>query len=144
MINNEIVKLGLNYEKHRGKCNNKVPVDYQSHYNAHEEARTRREVQVGVREVASCQPDAGIIPCDLIEYYRVKHEKHFYYKIKKLITYIGTKCNAEWRKKMEILLLRFNNSITCPGGQPDHNPDLMTAKRANTDFAYDYDQVYGY
>ena len=43
-----------------------------------------------------------------------------------------------------IFIFRFNNSITCPGGQPDHNPDLMTAKRANTDFAYDYDQVYGY
>ena len=38
---------------------------------------------------------------------------------------MGKRCNNEWNRKMDALLLRFKNSITCPDGIPDHNPALL-------------------
>lgn len=122
MINNEIVAVGLQYERQRGKCNNNIPTKYQNHYGSLETARTRRSA---VRDVATCKPEAGIIPCNFIEYHRVKHERHLYWKVFKLVTHMGKNCNQEWVNKMNALLLRFKNSITCPNGMPDHNPDLL-------------------
>lgn len=131
MINNELVKLGLDYERKKNtKCDGTIPSPYIGKYHANEEPRLRRSSpsrparSPQVRDVPSCSAEAGIIPCNFIEYHRIQHERHLYWKVFKLVTKVGEKCNDEWKRQMDILLLRFKNSITCPGGQPDHNPDL--------------------
>ena len=42
MINNEIVAIGLQYERQRQKCNNKIPENYWDIYSVEETARVRR------------------------------------------------------------------------------------------------------
>jgi len=84
----------------------------------YEGSRRRR---ADIREVAKCKDKAGLIDCNLINFHNVQDELGFYNKIEKLVKHVGTNCNSEWNNHMNSFLQRFKNSLTCPGGFPDHS-----------------------
>jgi len=79
-----------------------------------------RRRRADVREVPGCKIGAGNIDCSLIDFHNVKNELDYYNKIEALIKHVGLKCNGEWNNRMNSFLTRFKNSMTCPGGFPDH------------------------
>jgi len=79
--------------------------------------RRRRQAS---RQVPACEKWAGIIPCDLVNFHDAKNELDYYHKIVKVFGHVKKNCNAEWNKRMQSFLDRFKNSMTCPGGFPDH------------------------
>ena len=70
----------------------------------------------GLRDLATCHPDAGAVPCDLVDMTEVSTPGHFYVKISKLTEkWFSKHCNKEFMTHMNALLDRLHNSLTCHG-----------------------------
>jgi len=143
-INAFLIELGVKIEaKWNMKCNKNLPennggtrtfdLDPMFDYDLSQNDKTillesdydydydyDRRRRADVREVPGCNIGAGNIDCSLIDFHNVKNELDYYNKIEKLIGEVGKKCNNEWNNRMNSFLVRFKNSMTCPGGFPDH------------------------
>ena len=49
-----------------------------------------------VRDVKQCEPDAGVIPCNLVRFHDVESPKDYLSRLNKVLRFISKKCNDEW------------------------------------------------
>lgn len=69
------------------------------------------------RDVATCNPTAGLVPCSFMNNLNdVQNEMDFYFVVKDLIEHVGKKCNDEWRRTVGAFLSRLKGALICTGG----------------------------
>ena len=96
-----------------------------------------------VRDVKSCQIDAGAIPCNLMKFHNLRNPSDFILRIKKVVKHVGRKCNMEWIRHVTSLVQRLENAVNCPGNQQDHNPALlMGMTRSDGEIITDYESEF--
>merc|ERR1712176_539320 len=117
MITQKLVPLGNRFEKKNGhKCDAKNPY-----------GKTNEELMGGIlnddeRDVPQCDAEAGIVPCNMVDFSGVTTAREFLLKIEKLYhDYLVDHCNQEWQVHFDALLIRMRNSLFCDdGSDPDH------------------------
>jgi hypothetical protein len=153
-------KLGINWEKRHGKCNRNsnggqrglIFGDYEQEiedsrkYDVTGDAVVYfddilmqgridqgRLIEGNSRDIPTCDANAGVVPCDFLNFHSVNDEWDFYWKMEKLHEIVGAQCNNEWNVHVTALLKRLKLSITCPNGE---EPDHVTTKKPPTGFTY--------
>merc|ERR1719277_1824553 len=108
MITQKLVPLGNRFEKKNGhKCDAKNPY-----------GKTNEELMGGIlnddeRDVPQCDAEAGIVPCNMVDFSGVTTAREFHLKIEKLYhDYLVDHCNQEWQVHFDALLIRMRNSLS--------------------------------
>jgi len=117
MFTQKLVPLGNRFEKKTGhKCDAKNP-----------NKRTNEELMGGIftddeRDVPQCDAEAGIVPCDMVDFSGVTTARQFHLKVEKLYhDYLTKHCNNEFGVHFEALLVRMRHSLFCDdGSESDH------------------------
>jgi hypothetical protein len=135
MLNAEIEKLGANWEVHHEKtCINKKT--FPDHYRSERPTSSvwqNDQVFNVVRDVKQCEPDAGVLPCNIVRFHDVKSPKDYLNRLDRIIKHVSKKCNAEWLRHVGMFYTRLQDAILCPTTNPDHNPALMGVIRSDHD-----------
>merc|ERR1719356_2298231 len=74
------------------------------------------------RDIPQCEPEAGIVPCNMVDFSGVTTAREFHLKVEKLYhDYLKKHCNQEWQIHFDALLIRMRHSLFCDdGSEPDH------------------------
>jgi hypothetical protein len=63
---------------------------------------------------ADCNPEAGAVPCELIDFSAIKSEVDFNNRIKALFDHVFHNCSPMYKAKWESWLARFHDAVICP------------------------------
>jgi hypothetical protein len=140
MINREINILGRRWEESTDReCHDKkVPINYLKQLDF--TSSLDFESMNVVRDVKSCQIDAGAIPCNLMKFHNLRSPNDLIFRLKKIVKHIGRKCNMEWIRHVTSLVQRLENAVNCPGNNHDHNPALLIGMtRSDGEIIADFD-----
>merc|ERR1712113_432053 len=117
MFTQKLVPLGNRFEKKNDiKCDAKNPFK-----------KSNEELMGGIftddeRDIPKCDAEAGIVPCDMVDFSGVTTARQFHLKVEKLYhDYLKKHCNQEWQVHFDALLIRMRNSLFYDdGSDPDH------------------------
>merc|ERR1712099_218514 len=117
MFTQKLVPLGNRFEKKNDiKCDAKNPFK-----------KSNEELMGGIftddeRDIPKCDAEAGIVPCDMVDFSGVTTARQFHLKVEKLYhDYLKKHCNQEWQVHFDALLILMRNSLFCDdGSDPDH------------------------
>lgn len=63
---------------------------------------------------AECDPVAGAVPCDLIDFHNIVDAADLYNRVEKLVSHVYGQCSKEYEAKWQLWLARYYNALICP------------------------------
>jgi hypothetical protein len=88
---------------------------------------------------AECSPDAGAVPCDLINFHNVVDAADLFARVKALFDHVFAQCSPTYKAKWEQWLARYHNALICPVNECKNGEATCHEYASCTDLAMGYD-----